>query len=58
MSDFLRCSEVGCPHVVPNHRWGKTKAAGDGWFFAKDGGVWCPVHLPEWYTAWKAKKTK
>jgi len=56
--DAIECSEVGCPHVAPNHRWGKIRAAEQGWFFMKGGSAWCPIHRPEWYEAWIAGRKK
>lgn len=50
------CDEKGCTKTVKNHAWGRIKA--DGWFFTREGGVWCPDHRPEWYAAWRRGKKR
>jgi hypothetical protein len=52
-----RCAGTGCPRTFPDHKWGRIRAAADGWFLTRGGQAWCPEHLPEWYTAWKTGKS-
>lgn len=54
MSDELKCSEEGCDKTIKNHLWGHIKA--DGWFFSKDGSLFCPDHVPAWVADWRKRK--
>lgn len=57
MTDETRgCSQPDCTQVVKNHAWAKIKA--DGWFFQRDGSLWCPEHVPDWVDAWRARKAR
>jgi len=56
VADKIKCTEPGCDAEVPNHAWGKIKAA--GWFFQKNDDAWCPNHRPEWYNEWRKKQKK
>ncbi len=49
------CSGPECDQSIADHAWGHIKA--DGWLQQKDGRIWCPAHIPEWYAGWKLKKT-
>lgn len=49
----VKCSDPECSETIKVHYWAKVKANDDGWFFQKDGNVWCPVHVPEWVPAWR-----
>lgn len=51
-----KCTEEGCPAEFPDHRWGRIRAADDGWFFQRTGERWCPVHVPSWVPAWRAEQ--
>jgi len=54
---FVICDEDGCEEKIKNHAWGHIKA--EGWFFGRDGETaWCPNHIPDWVSAWRAKKAK
>lgn len=50
----VSCADKHCNKTIKNHRWGKIKA--DQWFHQKDGTSWCPDHIPEWVTEWRAKR--
>lgn len=50
------CSVRTCTNSFKKHYWGSIKAQNDGWFLQKNGDIWCPEHLPDWYEEWKAKK--
>ena len=56
IDDKVQCDHEGCATQINNHRWGKTKAGSEGWFFQKDGKSWCPDHTPDWVAAWRARK--
>lgn len=53
---LLKCSEEGCEETAGNNKWGKIKAV--GWFFSKqdDRMAYCPEHLPEWVSSWRASQ--
>lgn len=50
------CSERECDATHEDHRWGRTKAHSEGWFYQKDGTIWCPTHVPDWVNAWRARQ--
>lgn len=50
------CSEPSCLHNVSMHYWGKVTASNAGWFFQRTGEAWCPEHVPEWVTEWRARR--
>lgn len=50
------CSHPGCERSFRDHRWGQTKAHGEGWFIQKDGTAWCPKHVPDWVEEWRANR--
>jgi hypothetical protein len=51
---LVHCSADGCDATVPDHYWGKVKAA--GWFFQRNGDAWCPEHVPEWVAEWRSRQ--
>lgn len=52
---LLTCE--GCAAVIAPSgngrysRWAKTRAAEDGWYFRRDGRVFCPQHRPSYAPA-------
>jgi hypothetical protein len=54
---FCAMKDEGCTASHPSGRWGNQKAADEGWFASKAEGVsYCPLHVPEWVPAWRAKQ--
>jgi len=49
---------VRCTASIELHYWAKVRASDKGWFFQKDGTIWCPEHVPEWVPAWRAEKKR
>jgi hypothetical protein len=46
-----------CPETCSNHKFGLIRAGQAGWFFSRDGKqAFCPTHVPEWVTAWRARR--
>jgi hypothetical protein len=43
---MLTCQS--CHESIRAHRWGKIRAHSQGWYFSKDGRVYCPRHRPKW----------
>lgn len=39
-------------------RWDDQRASNLGWFFQRNGDVWCPEHTPDWVAEWRARKNK
>lgn len=52
----MKCKHRPCQKTYPEHRWGKIRAAEEGWFISRDGVPWCPEHKPPWVDDWRAKK--
>lgn len=42
-----QCQECDAS-VKADSRWAKTRAHSDGWYFMRDGRVFCPAHRPPW----------
>lgn len=55
-TEVRKCAKPGCENSYRVHRWGSTKAVGDGWFIQKDDTAWCPEHVPEWVGEWRARQ--
>lgn len=36
--------------------WNKIRAHDLGWFEQKNGTAYCPRHVPEWVTEWRAQR--
>lgn len=49
----MKCYE--CERTVPQHKWGQIKAHDEGWYFPRNGGAYCPDHVPAWVTEWRAR---
>lgn len=47
---MLLCDWVTCRREVAANKWAKIRAHGQGWYFSRNGGIWCPDHRPEWAT--------
>lgn len=47
----------GCTAQFPGSKHAAIKAHAGGWFFSRqDDLVYCPAHVPEWVSAWRARK--
>ena len=53
-----KCKHEGCNNKTKTDRWNKVRAAERGWFFQKDGSIWCPDHVPDWVASWRAKRNE
>jgi hypothetical protein len=51
-----KCAEDGCTNAVKQDHWSSIHAHGEGWFFQKNGLIWCPDHTPEWVEEWRASR--
>lgn len=56
-SDWV-CCIPGCNTRHKKNRWATSNAGKTGWFFQKDGSVYCPDHVPDWVAAWRANNAK
>lgn len=55
--DKYICAEKDCNAWHRNKsRWDAMHANDDGWFFERNGNVWCPRHRPAWLTTWRDGK--
>lgn len=52
------CDHPGCSNYLKANCWGFIRGHDDGWFLKKNGDCWCPQHIPEWVTTWKANKER
>jgi hypothetical protein len=52
----VECTTDGCTATHKPHMWGNIRAEQEGWFHQRNGTAWCPVHVPEWVTAWRRGK--
>jgi hypothetical protein len=52
----VRCAHPECGASHPSSRWAEIRAHDEGWFTKKDGTAYCPKHVPEWVTKWRAKQ--
>lgn len=52
------CIFPNCLRTYKRHKWGVIKAHNEGWFFQKNGDVYCPEHVPEWVAKWRARHPK
>lgn len=49
-----QCEHDRCTRSCTNSRWSHIRAAEQGWYFQRDGCVWCPEHRPPYAPAtWK-----
>lgn len=55
-TETASCTDSACEKSIRLHMWGKAEAYAEGWFFQKNGDLWCPDHLPDWVSKWRAKK--
>lgn len=51
-----QCTHQGCTAEHPAGKWGDIRAAEAGWFHKKDGTAYCPKHVPQWVTDWRARQ--
>lgn len=51
-----KCNESSCDRKTKTDKFNKIRAAEQGWFFQKDGSIWCPDHVPGWVASWRAKQ--
>lgn len=51
-----QCAELACAASIKPDGWSKTDAHKKGWFFQKNGLIWCPEHNPDWVAEWRASK--
>jgi hypothetical protein len=51
-----RCARSGCENTFVAHRWADENTKGPKWFHQKNGYSWCPLHIPNWVSAWRDKK--
>lgn len=54
MKHVKGCNVCGTPG--PGSKFGNVRAQEQGWFFQKNGDMYCPEHVPEWVAEWRAKK--
>jgi len=52
------CLKPRCPRTVGRSKFERIRAGSEGWFFPREGGAWCPDHLPEWVPAWRERQKK
>jgi|GEM_PF-5203236 hypothetical protein len=55
---IIGCSDASCDATIKAGKWSMIRAQELGWFFAKDGGRWCPEHTPAWVEEWRAKQAE
>lgn len=48
---FEQCEQF----FMVGSRWDNQRAQNLGWFFQRNGDVWCPVHIPDWVAGWRSK---
>lgn len=48
-----RCLVGPCESTFVDDYWGKVEATNKGWFFRREGGQWCPDHLPGWVKGYR-----
>ena len=53
---FEWCAYPSCKAKTETHHWAKIKANEQGWFFEREGPIWCPKHNPPWVAEWRASK--
>jgi hypothetical protein len=46
------CSHDGCSNGTKVNRWAKIRAQDEGWYFQRNGSLWCPEHRPSFAPAW------
>ena len=47
------CNE--CDAQCKSDHWNTKKAQREGWFFMRNGDVFCPLHVPDWVEEWRAR---
>lgn len=47
-----------CPRTTRSTKWRDIRAHDAGWFFTKDGKVYCPDHVPAWVEQWRETQTQ
>lgn len=53
------CKGESCEvFFISGSRWDDQRAQNLGWFMQRNGDVWCPNHVPDWVSAWRAKKNE
>lgn len=59
MTSYGRAHPIVCSRCdasIPGGKWSIIKAGEWGWFFQRDGTAYCPDHVPEWVSAWRARR--
>lgn len=57
MGIYRRCNVLECPNSFKDTgKWSRIRAQDDGWFFQKNGVIWCPDHWPLWVVIWRRNK--
>lgn len=59
MTSYSRAHPVVCSCCdasIPGSAWSRIRASEGGWFFQRDGAVFCPAHVPEWVAQWRARQ--
>lgn len=52
------CKHPGCLARHKADKWSNSAADAEGWFHTKAGDAFCPLHVPEWVPAWRARHGK
>lgn len=57
-SSLVKCAGDDCPNETETDHWTSKKRQREGWFFQRNGDVWCPDHTPEWVEEWRARRAE
>lgn len=52
----IECCFTYCTATIKSHRWAQIRASDHGWFFGRNGDVFCPEHVPDWVAAWRERR--
>lgn len=53
---YTKCND--CEEKIPANKFSHIRAGDKGWFFEKDGTVYCPNHTPGWVSQWRLNARK
>jgi hypothetical protein len=53
-----KCNQKACNKKTKTDKFNAIRAREAGWFFQKDGSIWCPDHVPDWVASWREKNDK